>query len=302
MAFKYPLDVFASQNKKQTYSIESHMTLGKSDDGQSPLKIFHDKFAFFKHSIIEKDSAVKAVYANINVKEMEDVFRRTHYAFFKSMDFECAPVGDISDEDANSPAYTVKMTTGPYKGYTPAEVLIANPDDPEVIKNLNNQYKFLKDNIKKYPRNKAQMDAIAEAAKLQKEGKLAKAAAAKAPSIKLYPAGASTPKPLRRKVRDDGKSFIYEIEIYWHVGDKYPIEVSIKNYWAPVKTMDDGTIRVVQKESADAISRSMRLSEVDWLNAVRSMRYDMANFSLLNAKTARTDSANVLRQNIESAK
>jgi len=230
----------------------------------------------------------------MNVKEMQDLFLRTDFAFNKSMEFECAPVAAHAD----SPAYTVKITSGVLKGKTPAEVLIETGN----VDALNNQYVWLKNNLKKFPKNKIQMDAIMDAAKLFKEGRLEAAETVVKPRIRLYPAGQPTPKPLRRKPRADGKCFVYEMEIFWNVGDTYPIEIIIRNYWAPVKEMEDKTIRVVQKEAEDKIERTMRLGEADWLNHIRAIKDDMDSFKMMNAKATRADSERTLWENRQKEK
>lgn len=299
MAYNYPIDTCTSQNDSKTYSVESHLTLARTADGQSPLKVYHQTFSLYKHSIVEKDSAVKAVYANTNVKEMEDIFKRTDYAFAKSMDAECVPPSPVNEE--LSLAYTVKITSGILKGKTPAEVLLENPNGKEA---LNNQYKWLKTNLEKYPNNKKQMDAILDASRLFEEHKLKKAEKTEVyhSSIRLYPSiGQPLPKPLRRKTREDGKSFIYEMEIFWHIGDKFPIEIVIRNYWAPVNVMEDKTLRIGLKDASDKVEKKMRLTEADWLNHIREIKTDMKSFEYLYSNTTRTDSINTLKENIAAA-
>ena len=69
------------------------------------------------------------------------------------------------------PAYTVRFTSGDMKGMTPAEVLFQNPENSA---KLNEQFKFLKKNLKKYPKNQQQIDAILDASELVKKGELIK--------------------------------------------------------------------------------------------------------------------------------
>ena len=289
--FRYPIDVNTSQTKDKTLSVESHLTVAKTADEQSPLKIYHENFSFYKFAIIEKAAAVKAVTSNVNVKEMEDIFRRTDYAFTKAMDYENEPV----DSTATSPAYTVKIASGTFKGKTPAEVLIENPNNKEA---LNKQFQWLKNNLTKYPNNKVQMDAISDAAKLMNEGTLISAPKKAGQRIRLYPSTSMpVPKALTRKPREDGMCPVYEMEIYWNICDNTLIEVIIKNYYAPIEKKEDGRIMPVRKQAEDKIDRSMRISEADWLNHIREIKTDMANFEMLNAKATRADAINVLMEN-----
>ena len=289
--FRYPIDVNTSQTKDKTLSVESHLAVAKTSDEQSPLKIYHENFSFYKFAIIEKTAAVKAVTSNVNVKELEDIFRRTDYAFKHSMDYENEPI----DSSATSPAYTVKIASGTFKGKTPAEVLIENPDNKDA---LNKQYQWLKSNLAKYPNNKTQMDAIADAAKLLNDGALTSVTKKNGQRIRLYPSTTlPVPKALTRKPREDGMCPVYEMEIFWNIGDNTPIEVSIKNYYAPIEKKEDGRITPIRKQATDRIERSMRIGEADWLNHIREIKTDMANFEMLNAKSTRADAINVLMEN-----
>lgn len=295
--FKYPIEVFTAQNPTKTLSVESHLAVAKTADQQSPLKVYHEKFSLYKYAIVEKkDNEPLSIYANINIKEIEALMKRSDYAFMKHMDAEFGPKVDT---DTTSPAYTVRIASGMLKGKTPAEVLLEG-DNEEA---LNRQYTFLKEHLDKFPKNKIQMDAILDAAKLKKEGKLTKSSASST-RVRLYPNGQDiVPKPLIRKKREDNKCFVYEMEIYWYIGDKYPVEIKINNYYAVVH--EDNTGRVQPDKSTidkkESWTRSFRLSEQDWQNHVRSIRTDMANFEMLHAKETRMDAENTSKANREKA-
>lgn len=67
-------------------------------------------------------------------------------------------------------AYTTRFYSGKLKGKSPAEVL----NEPDGQETLNNQFKWLRDNLATYPNNQKLMDAITEASKLFKAGTLKK--------------------------------------------------------------------------------------------------------------------------------
>lgn len=381
--FKYPLEVFTAQNTKQTLSVASRLFVAKTEDEQHPLKIYHKSFSLYDFSIIEKDKTPKFYSANLNVRELEDMFSRTNYAFNKQMDKECeqqtaASVPAVGGSESNSglsPAYTTEFKSGPFKGKTPAAVLL---DDPQNRQELNQQYILLKKNLGQYPDNQKMLDAIMDAATLLKEGKLKKQQTTglaytvqiksgnykgKTPaevlqndpngrngltsqkawlqknldkypanqqqidaiddalklfedgklavsenaqsgsfntscSIRLYPStpGGPVPKPLIRNKRDDGMVPVREMEIYWHVGDKYPIEISIVEYYTRVNEHEGGRITITNPGTKPT-PKKMRLSEQDWMNCIRSIKADMRNFEMLHAKETRTDAESVDRKN-----
>ena len=87
------------------------------------------------------------------------------------------------------------------------------------------------------------------------------------------------------------------MEIHWNVGNTYPVEITIRNYWAPVNVMDDGTIRVAQKEATDRVEKTMRIGEAEWLNHLRTIRDDMTTFEVLHSKETRNDAMQTLLAN-----
>jgi len=52
MGYKYPIDVCTSQNKKQTYSVESHLSVAKTEDAQSPLKLYNGTFSLYSMRLL----------------------------------------------------------------------------------------------------------------------------------------------------------------------------------------------------------------------------------------------------------
>ena len=298
MGYRYPIDVCDSKNRTQTLSVESHLSRAETRNSQPPLRIFDERFSLYKFTIIEKESENKTVKANLKENELADLVKRTDYAFNKSMENELS--GGDSTEGL-SLAYTVKMPTGPFAGKTPAEALLEDPGNAE---GLNGHFQWLRkmcndpEKAKYKEGNKRQMHAIQDAASLQKEGRLdRKAAASSAKRVRLYPASATTaPKPLREQ-KENGKRFVYEMEIYWHIGNDYPVEIRIKNYYATVETKEDGTIRVLSSTAEDVVSKAARVSESEWMDHLQKMKVDRDMFAVLNAKATREDAMATLEAN-----
>lgn len=284
MAIKDPKEIGSAVRPEKAFCVTSQLVTAKSADGEHPLKVYHSGFSRFVFALLKSGKDKGSVTANIKIDDIADLLARSDYAFKKSMDFETQPKVKA---ESSSPAYTVKIASGNMKGKTPAEVLIENPEN---LTALRNQYKWLKENVQKYPKNKFQMDAIEDAAKLLEAGKLNKAEspAVAAPSIKLYEADL---RPLIRKPREDGMCPVYGIKIYWHIGEDNPVEITIVNYYAPVVKKESGQINVdaAQKDMTTFKNISQRVTEAEWMNIVREIRANMRQFEMLNAKAVFAD-------------
>lgn len=292
---KYALETARILRKGKALKINANYMLAKADEGESPFLVYG---AMSRLSVVQLDQAADGkevrVTGNIPMTSVEDIARRTAYAFQKHMDALCAP-----KVSGTSPAYTVKFTSGTLKGKTPSDVLAENPADGMDI--LNRQYKFLKDNVAKYPKNQVQIDAIMDAAALYKAGKLEQAQAVHHPTIVLYDAEA---RALIRKPREDGKCPVYSIKVTWDVGEKYPVTFETTNLYAPVMHREDGTISPILKEcDRSSIKKAaLAVSEDEWMNVIRQIQTNMRQFENANAAEIFRDALKADWENREAAK
>lgn len=292
---KYALETARILRKGKAVKINANYTLAKANDGVSPFIVYGP---MSRLSVVQLDQGPDnrevRVTGNIPMSSVADLVARTKYAFQKHMDALCAPKAS-----GTSPAYTVKFTSGNLKGKTPIDVLAENPADGMDI--LNRQYKFLKDNVVKYPKNQIQINAIMDAANLRKEGKLEQAQAVHYPTVVLYDAEA---RALIRKPREDGKCPVYSIKITWDVGEKYPVTFETTNLYAPVIHREDGTISPILKDcDRTSIKKAtLVISEEEWMNVIRQIKTNMRQFENANASDVFRDAVRADRENREAAK
>ena len=158
----YPKEIVAVKDNKSTFCITAEFVRSKKEDGES-LTIFAP-FSRYVMTLINEEK--QFVTANFPLKELAEMKQKSDYANMEHLKYLYD--NNIKNENANKPkAYTVKITAGYLKGKTPAEALLE--DSKKNAEILNNQYAFLQKNLAKYPKNKEQMDAIVEAAKLLKK-------------------------------------------------------------------------------------------------------------------------------------
>lgn len=187
-------------------------------------------------------------------------------------------------------ARNVVIRLGPpqVKGKTPWAALAEDPANKE---RLLTHAEFLKKNLGKYPKNQEEIDAINEAVVLFDHGKLANESGEPvvptsrknitSGTIKLYGA---TPRTLIRKADENGFCPVYEISAEWHLGDNFPVEFTVKNYRAPYRRNENGTINPDRSKATDIVSNNFRLTSAQWFDCLYKIRTHMRRFEDIWAK------------------
>lgn len=294
---QYPVDLRTYFNtKKRVLNVESFLYRANADKGESPYTNY-GAFSRFKFTYIDKTKyPAFFVEANIKPDDIADIVERTKYANTKIYDYELHLSGSSTESTENaSPAYTCRFTTGKMKGKSPAEVLSEDPIKGKEM--LNQHYQFLKSNLEKYPKNKIQMDAIAEASKLMSEGKLenVKPAASTETITILKP----EMRPLKSKpqkyeyIAEDGKkypkTFVYEIGIMCSPSDQYPYKIIIENYYAPVIEREDKTLNVIKSQAQDVEPRTFYMTTKDFNGMIHAIQTNMNQFEMIIANKQFSD-------------
>ena len=273
-AMRNPME-FAYKVANQTFALENHFSVSKIENGEFPLAIYDERFSRLTGVVIS--DGVNATF-NIRKSDIPAIIAKSIYAFNKSMDV----LTNTSDEASSSDnaAYTVRFTSGKLKGKSPAEVLLEDPNNKEL---LNSQYSFLKKNVAKFPKNKEQMDAIVEASKLLNNGKLSEKNVKKAVIVPIYAPGF---RPLRSRTRDDGKSFIYDIKINWYIDTDNPVVIEVSNFYAPVVQTEAGLLNVKVKEKDSENKCKISLSPEAWMDVIYDIKAQMRAFEICNYSNA----------------
>lgn len=252
------------KNGKKTFCVMNELTQPECIDGSEPLSFHHETFSRFHFVIINEDR--RAVVANIPVSEMPGIFKAINNQAIisqvsKRLQAATASSGEERTAVRDSSAYTVFITAGKLKGKTPAGALLENAEVNKSL--LINQVTWLESNLQKYPKNEEQIRAIKEALQLYEAGKLTRdSAAAAIPSkVDIYPGGL---RPLVRRKKQNGKSFVYHISISMYENGEKPIEIKINNFFAPVIVTDAGLYNVQAKEKEDDLTVTFNISLSEW--------------------------------------
>lgn len=264
---KYPYDIF-SLIRQKTFSIEAHFVPARDE---SPMKIFDSTFSRFVFTVLSDGSAC---YFNVHIDDLPGMRKRTEIAvedYFK-------PKKAV----ASSPAFTERFVSGKLKGKTPVDILLEDPE--KGMEQLKGQYDWLKQNLEKFPNNRKLMEAIREAAQLDKDKLRGPLSDAYLP-IQIAEINV---RPLRRKKRADGLSFCYEGSVVFDPSKKYPVCVTAKNYYAPVQVQENGTLNVnlTGKDKSSEKVKDFHMTADEWLAALDVMESSRNSFRTLYFGTA----------------
>ena len=250
---KYPRQVYAAQNTKVSFSVDAFLVKVVGAEGEPPLEIYRKGLSRLSLNIFENKAGGHHVHANLRISDLAGVWETGHAAFQAETLMSALPMNQImaalsptqqktsgGHEKEITNAKTI-LTMGTYKGRSPYDILAS---DPGQVDGLVRQREFLMKNADKYPRNKAQADAISAALTLFESGQMNQAegetAAQTHRTTVLF---APLPHPLVRK-EADGLCPTYELEIDWVHGNEYPVEIRIRNYKAPVVRRESGAVNV----------------------------------------------------------
>lgn len=304
---------------KQTFFVLNELEVPEYTNGNEPLIFHHNTFSRFVFVIINENK--KAVTANIGVKaipgiicRIENLYQRemvaglslTQSTLSQKSSCQSSIFRDssyVSSADSmvqKSLAYTTALTTGFLAGKTPAELLLEDGKKNRDI--LVKQKKWLEENLSKYPKNKAQIEAIEDALHLYDEGKLKSPANTEGEPVNRADTVISNTtrtenragfqkevvykaemRPLLRKRRADGKCPVYEISILWNGGSERPVEILIQNYYAPVIQKENGLLNVQAKEKVEEVRNKISLTIDDWLWVAHALETNIRTFEDIHA-------------------
>lgn len=290
---KNPTEIAYVGRKNTVFAVFDGLSEANIENGDEPLTLHSKSFSRFHFAMI--DSEKGSVTANINIRDIFGLIKRSEYAFKKDLESAAS-----NDGATISPAYTVMIPSGPLKGRTPADVLINDGETGAEL--LTNHYYFLEDNLAKYPKNQIQMDAIMEAFDLRDANKLDSSNAQKK-EVVLYSSGL---RPLIRKKHKNNPnlSFVYEITIKWYLGTEYPVAVQIKNYYAPVIQKPDKTlnVQVKNRDPNSLIETSFSMTYGEWAYVIHMIETSIRLFESSIYRKKREESVKYSKENRENAR
>lgn len=302
MKTKYPFQIESIIHKSakayKTFGMDARLFSPQEEtegrEPSAPLEM-HEGYSVFKGTLIHKEGTTKKyVSFNIPAEEVPYIHKKTEMAMSIAMEEKLTPKTFSEKVAESTPAYTVKISSGALKGKTPAQVLLESDTN---LSALEKQSSWLKENLTKYPRNQAQIDAIEDAISLHKAGKLIKSDAAPASSvaIEIYSCPPKNVKPLDK----EGRFTVYDVSITYDSSRGLPVTVTVNNCFAPVNTEKGNEIEM--SKAVDKKTVSMALSESEWFTMIDKMKAQKIMFESLTYPEQLKLAAKISKENYDAS-
>lgn len=263
MNLKYPKQVQAIKRKDKTLAVDAELYNPTENEQTAPLEM-HSGFSRFVFTIVDK-SGGKTITPTANIPATEIAYLKEKTKLAMEILLKGAKNEPLKSNSmfGNSPAYTVKLTDKKFKGQTPADVLLANPENKSELERIKG---WLSDNLAKYPGNATQIGAIEDALSLDSIGELVKTESIQNESnpIELY----SSECKFKSTTDEKGRHLIYTISVVCVPGNRYPFAVNIMNCYAPVEDGAGGQKRVKMTEAVNTIKSSVLMTEKEWYSLI----------------------------------
>lgn len=267
---KYNNQIASVLRSKKTLGVDSFLSTPNIKKGQPALEM-HAGYSRFVFTILDSTSGtMKTAHVNIPAMDVALLKVRTEYAINQMMNTSSTPNTDLSE------AYTVKLLSRDFSGKSPAQVLIENPDNREKLEQTR---RWLEDNKARYPKNQEQIDAINDALDLLDLGQL-NAVSTNDTIIELYREDIKIPNS--NKLNENGKTFVYSINIVCDTSKDFPFAINITNCYATPKRSPYGQVIVDMKTAEKQTKLSILLNTKEWFNIVNRMDSNVKCFEQMN--------------------
>lgn len=267
---RYPRQVYSAKRETVILSIDNYLSKPDSKDKVPPLEM-HSPYSRFVITIIDKSgSETKTPKANIPAGDVPGIVEISKLVMLEKMRYE-AFAHEMTESELSA-GYTQKILVGGFRGKTPADVLLDNPDDRDKLLSTR---QFLADKAEQYASNKKQVEAIDDAISLFDSGRLQKQSGARRSSaVSVY----DVDHKYMRDTNEFGHRLFYSMSIVCQFGNKYPWEVTIENMFAPgLQGPKGGLVPKIDEKSSSA-KCTFRLNDMEWAQLINRIRSDMQFF------------------------
>lgn len=284
---KYPYQICSIKRAKKTLGVDAQLFTPRENEDIPPMEV-HSGFSRFVLTLVDKEKNISPT-ANIPANDVLFVKLQSENAI-RELNNASTPNesnGSIND----SIAYTQKLFDRNFKGRTPAEILMNNPDDKEKLLGVR---EWLNDNVAAYPKNQAQIDAIDEAIMLFDMGELGNKTTVVNTShvFDIY----RTDYKFKTKTDDKGNNLIYGISVVCDTSKDYPFIINITNCYAPVQTLSNGQKNIKMNEAVNMMKSSLSMSSSEWYSVISRMSNTLKNFEAINFERAYKESQDLYNQ------
>ena len=268
---RYPRQIYSAKRETVILGVDNYLKKPDGTDKVPPLEM-HSPFSRFVVTIIDKSGTeTKTPKANIPAGDVPGIVEIAKLVMLEKLRYESS--SSERSEGENSIGYTQQILIGDFRGKTPADILLENPENKERLVGTRN---FLADKADKFPANKKQVEAIDDAIALFDAGNLKKQSGAKRSSVvKIYEVDH---KYMRSGKNELGHWLFYGMSITCQFGNKYPWEVTIENFHAPGLQGPKGGLVPKMDEKSGYAKCTFRMSDMEWSQFINRIASDLKYF------------------------
>lgn len=285
----YPFQIASYLNNSQTLAITESLQVApgvnNQDNGRKPVPPLETPgYSVFRVALINDDK--KILTANIPEDDIIGIYEDSKIARrLKSKAGTQQETTNISD---------IKFGMGRHKGKTPLEVLKEPNGKDELLK----MKSFLESNLKRYPGNQIQVDAINAALSGEIKEDHSHTSSSEPTSYEIYSSG---PKPLKSRSIKSGFYFCYIMTITKNLLMRYPYEISITNCYVPMKKAAGGQEIPSLSQAIESVTSKIFIPEKDYFEMITKMNEFRLNFRALSLPNQLKVAHSINTQNISSA-
>lgn len=224
----------------------------------------------------------ESVTANIPLKDIPLIARKTDFAeelIFQLSSSSMIPSSDTTEKTEELDVAFTPLRIGKWAGKAPGDILLESRNPDETMAALRSQMDFLQKGAQKYPNNRQDINAIAQAMDYYAMGILnsckpktmQQAAPATSKTYTIYETAVK-----HQKRMENGKNLCYSIKVTCTPTKKYPYRFEIMNCWAPLGTAKNGMKPVLMDKATDVTRKDIDLTEEEWLYTIDTMTNNLA--------------------------
>ena len=279
---KYAGQVIDIPRAKSRLSFTDRLQRMTEEEGEPFLNIFSQRSIYLVSLFdFEKGSSL---IVNIPVGDMPLIVKRTdcaEEAIFQLSSEELSVSDDgwaTETQTEISPAFQ-PLRMGKLAGKAPGDMLLESSNKQATVATLTSQMEFLKQRVRQYPKNQADITAISMALDYFQLGILEDCkpeesqTAIQTPKEKTYIIY-KTPVKHQKKIID-GMHPCYSVLITCTPTKEYPYRVELMNCYAPLGELKSGMKPVLMEQAKDIRKDKIDLTEAEWVRVVDCLKSNL---------------------------
>lgn len=305
MKIPHPLEFWVRETSETVLFVEDYLSAPNASEyfgagGKEYLMKTHSVFSRFRFNIY-KTAEKKYLSYNLLPSLVVGLEKKLDAINVMEMMNTAAPKSEAQQN--LPPAYTVAISTGKYKGETPAGLILKTAPEQlqQIFTDLESQRNFLQQNVGKYPKNQLQINAINNAFTLYNAQQLTAVDTSAIQSNKIILLD-EFKVPNAKQVDQEGLTKIATFKIYYTKGEARPITVEIVNARAKATIHQNGTTTASMAGAKDIDKAVFNMTLFDFADLIEEMKSQKNTFERKIKETRRNAGVSESIKQMQTAK